>query len=127
MSLLQDVLRPTHPRDVDTISSRLNKLTVPDESPAGSRSASPTPRAGGGAGSDSSDEDELIGVVRLLSLSLVFHPFSRSYSARLYRSYDPSFDDSLPTQRARSRAHENVPLSSPLFSVVLRMTPHVST
>jgi len=61
MSLLQDVLRPTNPRDVDLMANRLSKLSVPDDSPL-----SP-PRVGSPAlGTDSSDEDELIGVVSTL-------------------------------------------------------------
>jgi len=57
MSLLQDVLRPTNPRDVDLMANRLSKLSVPDDSPSPPRVASPA------LGTDSSDEDELIGVI----------------------------------------------------------------
>ena len=69
MSLLQDVLRPTNPRDVDLMAARLNKLSVPDDSP----SSSPRVRSPA-LGIDSSDEDELIGVV-----STVFFSLSPSY------------------------------------------------
>jgi hypothetical protein len=71
MSLLQDVLRPTNPRDVDAMAARLNKLSVPDDSP------STSPRVGSPAlGIDSSDEDELIGVVstRFFFFCLLYLP-----------------------------------------------------
>lgn len=74
MSLLQDVLRPTNPRDVDLMAARLNKLSVPDDSP----SSSPRVRSPA-LGIDSSDEDELIGVVSTVffspSLSLIDYRF----------------------------------------------------
>lgn len=61
MSLLHDVLRPT--RDVDSMTSKLAGLSVPDASPQGSRSASPVPAI---VTSDTSDDDdELIGVVSI--------------------------------------------------------------
>lgn len=61
MSLLHDVLRPT--RDVDSMTSKLAGLSVPDGSPQGSRSASPA-QAPAIVTSDTSDsDDELIGVV----------------------------------------------------------------
>lgn len=67
--LLQDVLRPTNPRDVDMMAARLSKLNVPDDSP------STSPRVGSPAlGIDSSDEDELIGVV---SIAFVLKTFCR--------------------------------------------------
>lgn len=116
MSLLQDVLRPTNPRDVDAVSSRLNKLSVPDDSPASSRVTSPTPRGG----SDSSDEDELIGVVRpcLLPLPLCYVDPARKGSIGAMTRYLMSW----ARLSGPDRALEEVPLSSS-FSVVWRMTP----
>lgn len=59
MSLLHDVLRPT--RDVDSVTSKLAGLNVPDRSPQGSRNSTPVPEI---VTSDTSDsDDELIGVV----------------------------------------------------------------
>ena len=79
MSLLQDVLRPANARDVDLMTNRLSKLSVPDDNP------STSPRVGSPAlGTDSSDEDdELIGVVStFLFYFILFFLDSSSYRYR---------------------------------------------